>query len=252
MKILILGLLMFAFVAISGCTEKVNNGAVQVQSGTVEITSGGLTYPAYLAAPAGDGKKPAVVLVHSFNGLEPGYLNLTDNFAREGYVVIAPEGQTYNKTPADEVVGGLISDSAAYLRTRTNVDASRLGLTGFCAGGRYTMLFLPQMTEFKSGVAWYGFPFSTGFANQSMPVDFIKRLNAPMLMIHGSYDQASPVADIYRFATELNASGRYFELKVYEGQPHGFMIENGQLSQSFVARDAFREMVSFFNRTLGE
>jgi carboxymethylenebutenolidase len=252
MKILILGLLIFALVAISGCTEKVNTGEVQVQGKTVEITSGGLVYPAYIAAPEGVEKKPAVVLVHSFNGLEPGYLNMTDNFAREGYVVIAPEWQTFNKTPPDEVVGGLISDSVAYLRTRTDVDSSRLGLTGFCAGGRYTMLFLPQMQEFKSGVAWYGFPFSRGFANQSMPVDFIGRLNSPMLMIHGTYDQASPVMDIYRYAVDLNASGRYFELKVYEGQPHGFMIENGQLSQSFVARDAFREMVSFFDRTLRE
>jgi len=252
MKILILGLLIFALVAISGCTEKVNTGEVQVQGKTVEITSGGLVYPAYIAAPEGVGKKPAVVLVHSFNGLEPGYRTLTDNFAREGYVVIAPEWQTFNKTPPDEVVGGLISDSAAYLRARTDVDSSRLGLTGFCAGGRYTMLFLPQMQEFKSGVAWYGFPFSRGFANQSMPVDYIERLNSPMLMIHGTYDQASPVVDIYRYATDLNASGKYFELKVYEGQPHGFMMENGQLSRSFVARDAFREMVSFFNRTLGE
>ena len=59
-------------------------------------------------------------------------------------------------------------------------------------------------------------------------------------MIHETYDMASPVADIYRYAARLNSSGKYFELKVYQGQPHGFMIENGQLSQSFVARDAAR------------
>jgi carboxymethylenebutenolidase len=218
----------------------------------VEIVSGNQTYPAYLAAPIEEGKKPAVVLIHSFNGLEPGYRNLTDNFAREGYVVISPEWQTFNKTPADEVVGELIRDSVAYLRTRTDVNASRLGLTGFCAGGRYTMLFLPQMPEFKSGVAWYGFPYSGGFANQSKPVEFIDQLKAPILMIHGTHDQASPVEDIYRYATALNASGKYFELKVYQGQQHGFMVENGQLSQSFVARDAYREMVTFFDRTLRE
>jgi carboxymethylenebutenolidase len=73
-----------------------------------------------------------------------------------------------------------------------------------------------------------------------------------MLMIHGTHDQASPVEDIYRYATALNASGKYFELKVYQGQQHGFMVENGQLSQSFVARDAYREMVTFFDRTLRE
>ncbi|MCZ7357619.1 MAG: dienelactone hydrolase family protein [Candidatus Methanoperedens sp.] len=253
MKILMLGLLMAALV-ISGCTQKADRGSTesQIQSATVDIVSGNLTYPAYLAAPTAEGKKPAVVLIHSFNGLEPGYRSLTDNFASEGYVVISPEWQTFNKTPADEVLGGLIKDSVAYLRTRNDVDTNRLGLTGFCAGGRYTMLFLPQMPEFKSGVAWYGFPYSGGFANQSKPADYIDQLKAPMLMIHGTHDMASPIADIYSYATALNASGKYFELKVYQGQPHGFMIENGQLSQSFEARDAYREMVTFFNRTLGE
>ncbi len=114
------------------------------------------------------------------------------------------------------------------------------------------MLFLPQMPEFKSGVAWYGFPYSGGFANQSEPIKFIDQLKVPMLMIHGTHDQASPVEDIYRYATALNASGKYFELKVYQGQQHGFMIENGQLSRSFVAMDAYREMITFFNRTLRE
>ncbi len=114
------------------------------------------------------------------------------------------------------------------------------------------MLFLPQIDEFKSGVAWYGFPYSGGPANQSMPADMIEQLKAPLLMIHGTHDQPSPIADIYRYATALNASDKYFELKVYQGQPHGFMIENGELSESFAARDAYREMVAFFDRTLKE
>jgi carboxymethylenebutenolidase len=252
MKLLILPILMISIVILSGCTEKTDSSAPQrlIRSADVGILSGNETYPSYLAEPTEAGKKPAIVLIHSFNGLEPGYRNLTDNLAKEGYIVLSPEWQTFNKTPADEVVEGLIGDSVAYLKSKPNVDVNRFGLTGFCAGGRYTMLFLPQMAEFRSGVAWYGFPYSGGFANQSKPVDYIDQLKAPMLMIHGTYDQASPVADIYRYATALNTSGKYFELKVYQGKPHGFMIENGQLSQSFEAVDAYREMVTFFNRTL--
>jgi carboxymethylenebutenolidase len=71
-----------------------------------------------------------------------------------------------------------------------------------------------------------------------------------MLIIHGTADRASPIADIYRYATELDGAGKYFELKVYQGEPHGFMIQNGTLSQSFVAKDAYTEMVRFFDRTL--
>jgi carboxymethylenebutenolidase len=254
MKLLILSMIMISFVMISGCTEKTDsstfNGSIRIEN--VKIMSQGLAYPAYFAEPTAADKMPAIVLIHSFNGLEPGYKNLTDNLAKEGYIVISPEWQTFNKTPADEIVGGLISDSVAYLKKKPNVDEKRLGLTGFCAGGRYTMLFLPQMTRFRSGVAWYGFPYSGGFANQSKPVDFIEQLKAPMLMIHGTHDVPSPIGDIYRYATALNATGKYFELKVYQGKPHGFMIENGSLSRSFEAMDAFNEMVSFFNRTLTE
>jgi len=243
---------MISVLLFSGCTEKTNSSVSvsPTRSANVQITSQGLAYPAYLAEPPETGKKPAIILIHSFNGLEPGYKTISDNLAREGYIVLAPEWQTFNKTPPDEVLQGLIKDSIAYLETKPDVDFNRLGLTGFCAGGRYTMLFLPQMPEFRSGVAFYGFPYNGGFANQTKPVDYIQQLKAPMLMIHGTYDQASPVADIYRYATELNASGKYFELKVYQGKPHGFMIENGQLSESFEAKDAFREMADFFNRTL--
>ena len=250
MKILIPGLLIISII-ISGCIgDKVNKQ--EIQSSSINIVSGNLTYPAYLAAPSEAGKKPAVVLIHSINGLEPGYRNLTDNLAREGYVVLSPEWQTFERTPRDEVTEMLIRDSVAYLKTRPDVDSSRLGLTGFCIGGRYTMLFLPQIAEFRSGVAWYGFPYSGGSANQSMPADFIEQLKAPMLIIHGTYDRPSPVEDIYRYASALNASGKYFELKVYQGEPHGFMIENSELSLSFAAKDAYREMVTFFDRTLRE
>ncbi len=249
MKILVFGILILPLV-ISGCVENRVTTEHQVQSSTIEITSGNLKYPAYIAALSDDEKKPAIVLIHSFNGLEQGYLNLTDDLANEGYVVISPQWQTFNRTPQDEVQEQLIMDTVAYLKTRPDVDPARLGLTGFCAGGRYTMLFLPQISEFRSGVAWYGFPYSGGFANQSKPADMIAQLNAPMLMIHGTHDRASPIADIYRYATELNASSKYFELKVYQGQPHGFMIENGELSRSFVAQDAYGEMVTFFDRTL--
>jgi len=248
-------LLCIMAIIISGIANAIqmskNDPTPPVMNSTIEIHSGNKTYPAYLSSPSTEGKWPAVIMIHSFNGLEPGYKSLADKFASEGFVVIAPEWQTYNKSPRDEIVGQLIKDADSYLKTRNDVDPNLMGLTGFCAGGRYTMLFLPRM-NFKSGVAFYGFPYSEGFNNQSKPIDFINQLKVPMLMIHGTNDQASHISDIYRYATDLNASDKYFELKVYQGEPHGFMIENGQLSQSFPAKDAYWQMVTFFNRTLKE
>ncbi len=91
---------------------------------------------------------------------------------------------------------------------------------------------------------FYGFPYGKGFAGQHAPIEYVKQLDAPMLMIHGSRDQASSIQDIYKYATALDAEGKYFELKVYQGEPHGFMIDkDGQLSQSYPAADAFWQMV---------
>jgi carboxymethylenebutenolidase len=216
----------------------------------VNISVGEREYPAYLAVPPFQGRFPAIVLIHSFNGLEPGYKTLSDRLASDGYVVLAPEWQVFNRQAGDSEVGEIINSSLGYLSAQNSVDSSRIGLTGFCAGGRYTMLFLPQRVEFRAGVAWYGFPYSTGFGNDTMPAEYITQLNVPLLIIHGSRDQASPINDIYRYAGELDAAEKYFELKVYQGKGHGFMIENGSLAQDDIAQDAFMEMSTFFNRTL--
>jgi carboxymethylenebutenolidase len=217
----------------------------------IAVTSGGKQYASYLAAAAGPGKKPGIVLVHSFNGLEQGYRDLVDRFAADGFVVLAVGWQAFEKGPADATVGQLVKDGMALLKARPDVDAARLGLTGFCAGGRYTMLFLPTMPEFASGVAWYGFPNNGGTAAQPVkPVDEIAQLQRPLLIIHGSADQASPIGGIYQYATALQAAGKYFELKVYQGLPHGFMVQGGQLWKTDVADDAYQQMVTFFRRTL--
>ncbi|MGC9515441.1 dienelactone hydrolase family protein [Methanocrinis sp.] len=235
-----------------------------VESMTVDIESVNLTYPAYVAAPAPTGdeqqdegedageieKYPGIVMIHSFNGLEPGYLDLADALASAGFVVIAPEWQTFERAPMDEVVEELVRSSVDYLKGREDMNAERLGLTGFCAGGRYTMLFLPSMEEFSSGVAWYGFPYSGGFNNETKPADLIDQLDAPILIIHGTRDSPSPISEIYQYATALDQEDKYFELKVYQGEPHGFMIEEGELSESFPAQDALDEMARFFERTL--
>ncbi|MDK2889585.1 MAG: carboxymethylenebutenolidase [Methanoculleus sp.] len=235
-----------------GCASAGDVGTAGMRNGTtVNIQSGGQSYPAYITTPEDDGPYPAVVLIHSFNGLEPGYLDMVDRFATEGFVVIAPEWQTFNESPEDAVMEGLIRDTVTYLETRSEVNSSSIGLTGFCAGGRYTMLFLPQIEEFDSAVAWYGFPYSGGQANGTAPVELIDNITDPMLIIHGTADQASPVADIYRYATALDEAGKYFELKVYQGEPHGFMIgEDGQLVETPVAESAYEEMVRFFNKRL--
>ena len=107
------------------------------------------------------------------------------------------------------------------------------------------------MNEFSSGNAWYGFPYSRGFNNETKTVDLIEELDAPMLIIHGTRDAASPVSEIYRYATAIEATEKYFEVESYYVKPHGFMIAGvRELSESFAAQDAFLEMERVLKRTL--
>ena len=238
MRNVILIAVVVSLLLLVGSAGATDVGTAGMRNGTtVQIESAGQSYPAYITTPGNGGPYPGVVLIHSFNGLEVGYQDMVDRLAGEGFVVIAPEWQTFEEAPQDAVMEALVRDTVTYLGTRPDVNESSLGLTGFCAGGRYTMLFLPQIEEFSSGVAWYGFPYSGGQANGTPPADVI--------------DEACPVAEIYRSAGELDAAGKYFELKVYQGEPHGFMIEeDGGLSESPVAESAYGEMVAFFNQRL--
>jgi carboxymethylenebutenolidase len=257
---LITGCLLLAIVAIlAGCAGTGTASPVaatppaqagQAGGSMITITAGGMTYPAYFASPSTAGRHPGIVLMHSFNGLEQGYKDMCDRIAGDGFVVIAPAWQTQVQRAGDPEVEAVIRSAVSTLRARSDVDGERLGLTGFCAGGRYTMLFLPQVKDFKAGVAWYGFPNSLGYTNNTPPAAHISELTAPMLMIHGSRDQPSPVASIYNYSMDLDAADKYYEMKVYQGQPHGFMIVNGSLNRADYAEDAYREMIAFFKRKL--
>ena len=241
--LLLLAVLAFALPMLPAMAQD----SVEIVSEDIAVMSQEQAYQSYLAYPADEGIYPAVALIHSFNGLQEGYRQMTDDFAAQGFVVLAIGWQTFERSPADALVEQLLRDSIAFLSDRDDVDPARIGLTGFCAGGRYTMLFMPQIEAFAAGVAWYGFP---NFGDPVTPTDMIDQLDAPMLIIHGTLDRPSPIADIYAYATALGAAGKDFELKVYSNEPHGFMLTDGKLSRDDVATDAFNEMVDYFQRKM--
>jgi carboxymethylenebutenolidase len=244
MKARVIGIVLFVIIFMVAAPVLAQDAA----GSDVEVMSGGQEYLSYLSAPTSGGPYPAIVLIHSFRGLEEGYRTMTDQLAAEGFVVLAVGWQTFEQQPPDDTVRQLVEDSISFLSEREDVDPERIGLTGFCAGGRYTMLLLPQIEAFSAGVAWYGFPFG----GDTQPASLVDQLDAPMLMIHGTADEPSPIATIYEYATALQEAEAYFELKVYYGEPHGFMLANGQLREDEVAQDAFRQMADFFTRKLVE
>jgi len=102
----------------------------------------------------------------------------------------------------------------------------------------------------KSRSCFYGFPYSRGYTNNTTPAEHISGLTDPLLIIHGSRDHPSPIQGMNNYTKELDAADKYFELRVYQGKPHGFIIVNGTLVEDTVAKDAYSEMISFFQRML--
>ncbi|TAH64273.1 MAG: dienelactone hydrolase family protein, partial [Methanosarcina mazei] len=108
--------------ALASEPETVNSETTgQIQTLTVNITAEDQEYPAYISAPAEDGEYPAVVLIHSFNGLEQGYQDMADRLAADGFVVVAPQWQTYSRSPSDSGVEALVRSSINYLKNRDDV-----------------------------------------------------------------------------------------------------------------------------------
>ncbi len=219
------------------------------QGERVEISSGEQAFPAYLAVPEGDGENPAIVLLHSIMGRQPGYETVSDDLAEEGFVVLALEWQTFEDEPPLETLDALLRDSLEFLRARKDVLPDAIGLTGFCIGGYHTMYFLPTIPDFAAGVAWYGFPNRGEEGNRPTDPEIVEQLDAPMLIIHGTADEPSPIGDIYDYATVLDENEKYFELAVYQGEPHSFLV-SGERLETPAADAAYEQMVAFFSRTL--
>lgn len=213
------------------------------------ITAEGRTYPAYVATSPGTGLHPALVLVHSFNGLEPGYRIMCDEIAGDGFVVIAPEGQTAGRQPGDDEVGAVIRSAVAFLRNRSDLDPGRLGLTGFCAGGGGTPALPAPDARVRGRRCLLRLSVQQRIRERHRARGAHRRAGEPL-----AHDpRLSRPGEHYRGHLQLHAParrGRYFELKVSQGKPHGFMVQNGTLARGDAALDAYSQMISFFRRTL--
>lgn len=225
--------------------------AQAIKSEDVLVKSGEQEYKSYLSAPTNSTPKPAIILLHSFKGMQQGYRDLVDQMAENGFVTLALGWQTFEQEPSDNTVKTLVEDGLNYLAKRKDVNMNSVGLTGFCAGGRYTMLLLPQIKQFKAGVAWYGFPEQGGTETKPQtPSEVIDALESPLLILHGTKDRPSPIAGIYEYAQKLHEADKNFKLSVYQGEPHSYILNDGRLADTFASRDSQREMLAYFREWL--
>jgi carboxymethylenebutenolidase len=199
----------------------------------------------YLAAPATPAKKPGLIVIHEWWGL--------DNWVREQTDRFAGQGGRVAKTPdeAHELMRGLPEDRALadliaafnYLASRPDVDPNLIGVIGWCMGGGYALQLELNEPRIAATAINYG-RLVTDF-------DTITKISSPLLGNFGAADRGIPAEDVKAFGATLTKAGKLADLKVYEGAGHAFMNPNNKEGYNAEASaDAWRRIDSFFDRTL--
>ena len=235
-------------------------------AGEVTIDVNGFKMPAYRAAPAGKTGLPVVLVLSEIFGVHEYIADTARRFARAGYMAIAPElfvrqgdAQSYgemakliaeviSKVPDEQVLGDL--DATVKWAAANGGDAAKLGVTGFCWGGRQTWLYAAHNPAVKAGVAWYGrLVGAQSPLSPRHPVDIAARLNGPVLGLYGAADTGIPLDTVDKMKAALaagNAAAKASQFVVYPDAPHAFHADYRPSFRKEPAEDGWKRALAWF------
>ena len=237
--------------------------ATGLTQGMVKIKAAdGVEVEAYRAMPAAGGARPLVLVIMEIFGVHEHIKDVCRRFAKLGYCAIAPElyqrqGDVAKLASIDEIrkivgqvpdkqVLGDLDATVAWARAQGIADASRVGITGFCWGGRIVWLYAAHNPGLKAGVAWYGRLVGDKSANSpAHPVDVAKDIKAPVLGLYGAEDTGIPVATVEQMRAALGA-GAKSSIHVYPGAPHAFHADYRPSFRKEAAEDGWKRCTEWF------
>jgi carboxymethylenebutenolidase len=246
----------------------IETSAAGLDEGMISFpASGGFTMNAYRAKPKGVKNAPVVLVVQEIFGLHAWIKDVTRRLAHAGYYAIAPDMyqrqgdpttapdiQTLFKTIVSQVPDAQVMadlDAAAVFAGRDGGNAKRLGVTGFCWGGRITWLYAAHNPGVKVGVAWYGRLVGQANALQPLhPIDVVAQLKAPVLGLYGELDKGIPLADVDKMNAALKAAGSASFVRVFPGADHGFLADYRPSFHPESATAAWADATAWFKRFL--
>ena len=222
--------------------------------------------PAYYAVPKGKGKRPVILVVPEIWGNHEHIKDVVRRVAKAGYFAVANEpyfriGDLTKLTDIKEVIAGAnkLSDSQAFedldavvawasKNPRANTD--KLGITGFCRGGRMVWMYTAHNKKVDAGVAWYGSLMPIPPAMPTGPLDVTDKVDRPVLGLYGSADQGIPLEHVERLRAGLKAFGNDAKstIHVYEGMPHAFNADYRPSYRKEAAEDGWKRMLAWFKK----
>ncbi len=256
----------FAAAVLPVAAQTIKTPADGLLTGEVTIPVGDFKMPAYRAAPAGKANAPVVLVVSEIFGVHEHIADVVRRFARAGYCAIAPElfvrqgdagaygeigkliAEVISKVPDAQVMADL--DATLAWAKKEGADTGKVGITGFCWGGRITWLYAAHNPAVKAGVAWYGrLVGETSALSPAHPVNLAGKLAGPVLGLYGGQDSGIPLGTVEKMKAALaagSAAAKKSEFVVYPDAPHAFHADYRPSYRKDAAEDGWRRALAWF------
>jgi carboxymethylenebutenolidase len=222
---------------------------------------------AYRAMPAGGTKLPTVLVVSEIFGVHEYIADVCRRLAKLGYLAIAPElfaryGDPRKMTNVQDILSAVISkvpdkevmadlDACAAWAKGNGGDAARLGITGFCWGGRITWLYAAHNPAVKAGVAWYGrIDGEVNDRTTRWPLDVAGEIKGVVLGLYGGQDQGIPLDDVDMMRGALDKAGGRSQIHVYTDAGHAFHADYRPTYRKEAAEDGWKRLQEWFGKNL--
>ena len=241
-----------------------------LSSGESSFTVDGFSVPFFFAAPEGKKNLPVVLVIQEIFGVHEYIADTCRRFAKAGYLAIAPElyarqgdpaqykevaklmAEVVSKVPDAQVMKDL--DGAVAWAGANGGNLKKVGITGFCWGGRISWLYASQSKNIQAGVAWYGRLVGTASAlTPKHPLDLAADLKAPVLGLYGGQDGGIPLTTVNQMKDALaeagakgNAAAKASEFVVYKDAPHAFHADYRPSYRKEAAEDGFKRALAWF------
>jgi carboxymethylenebutenolidase len=234
-------------------------------AGEVKIPVADESIPGYRAMPASGGPFPVVLVVQEIFGVHEHIKDVCRRFAKAGYMAIAPElyarqGDVAKLTAIDDIlkivrtvpdaqVMGDLDAAVEFAKESGKGDVTRLGITGFCWGGRIVWLYAAHSKQVKAGVAWYGrLVGEPSELSPKHPVNIAAELKAPVLGLYAGKDQGIPLESIEQMRAALKKAKVPGEIIVYPEAQHGFHADYRPMYKEDDAKDGWNKLLAWFKQ----
>jgi carboxymethylenebutenolidase len=218
--------------------------------------------PLYLSVPASGGPVPGIVVVHGQSGLEDFIKDTTHMLALQGYAAVAPnlyhrdgveckdDNPTRKARLRDTGIIGDVQAAIGFLKNHRQVNTGRLGIVGFCMGGRIVYMMSAASRDLKAGVMFYGSGTMVPFGEGPSPFDRTREIHCPVQGHFGANDQNPSPDDMRKLDAELTRYNKPHEFHTYAGAAHAFVNSGSNNYRPHAAALSWPKATEFFSRHL--